>query len=126
MRARAARFALLLLAAAAPAWADWTKVGETARQAYYIDSATIHKIGQMPRVWVIQDMKQPAATGARSRRALQEFDCAGQKVRILSISEHAAPMAGGEVIFLDNTEREWSQAAPGTFNEVVRRIVCAP
>ena len=124
-RAPAATLACLLLAVATPARAEWTKVGETARQAYYINAATIHKVDQMPRVWVVQDLKQPAATGAMSRRALQEFDCAAERVRILSISEHAGPMADGEVIFLDNAEREWRQAAPGTFNEVVRRIVCA-
>ena len=116
--------ALLLLAASAPAWADWVKVLEGAERTYYLDPASVQRNATLSRVWTLMDLKKQASSGAMSRKALQEFDCDEKRDRILSISEHSWPMAGGTIFFVDNTERAWRSTAPGTVNEHIRKIVC--
>ena len=114
----------LLMLAAAPAWADWVKVDESAERAYYIDSASIRKTAQTAKVWTIQDLKIANIAGGRSRRALQEFDCAEPKDRILSISAYSWSMARGTVLFEENRERPWRPTTPGTVNDRIRGYVC--
>ena len=87
--------ALLLLAASAPAWADWVKVLEGAERTYYLDPASVQRNATLSRVWTLMDLKKQSSSGALSSKALQEFDCEERRDRILSISEHSWPMAGG-------------------------------
>ena len=117
---------LLLLIAATPAWAEWMKVSETNVTVHYIDIRTIIYIGQMRRVWVIQDLKKRDPDGELSMRMLNEYDCAEKRWRTLSLSTHSGPMAGGRSLVSGNIPSEWSYLPSGTTSGVlIHRIVCA-
>jgi len=115
---------LLLALAAAPAWAEWVKVSETDDSVFYIDPATIRKDGNLRRVWTINDLKQRQKDGEMSRRFLNEYDCKEERSRILSISEHSDPMAGGKTL-VSESKPIWSHVPPGTPSQTMMRIVCA-
>ena len=106
---------------APPARAAWVKVGETDDSVYYFDPATILKMGQLRRVWTLSDLKNREADGQMSRRALDEFDCAGERYRIISMSGHSEPMAGGQILFSGNPPEKWFKAGPA-----ILKIICAP
>jgi hypothetical protein len=116
--------ALSLVLAAAPLRAEWLKVGETDAAVHYIDTATIRKDGNLRRVWTVQDMKDGDRTGIRSIRALEEYDCKQERFRYLSLTAHAAPMAGGQVIAAQALDDNWTGRPPGTNPSVIERIVC--
>jgi len=116
---------LLLTLAAAPAWAEWVKVGENDHAFYYIDPATIRKNGDLRRVWEITDLKQRSKYGVMSRRVLNEYDCKEERQRILSLSTHSDPMANGRTISSDSEPSEWDYAPPNTSVQTILRIVCA-
>ncbi len=118
--------ALSLLLAAAPAWADWVKVGETAAAVHYIDAATIRRDGNLRRVWTVQDMRETDSAGVRSIRALEEYDCLTERFRYLSLTAHSAPMAGGEVLAAHVLDDNWTGRPPGTKPSAIEKIVCAP
>lgn len=117
--------ALSLMLAAAPAWAAWVKVGETDAAVHYIDAAMIRKDGNLRRVWTVQDMREANPDGIRSIRALEEYDCAQERFRYLSLTAHSRPMAGGLVIAAHELDDTWSARPPGTKPSAIEKIVCA-
>ena len=115
---------LLLIFAAAPACAEWVKVGRTDAAVHYVDPATVQKTGSLRRVWAMQDLVQAGDDGVRSIRALQEYDCTQQRFRYLSIEAHAGPMAGGGILAAHEMRDAWSYRPPGTKTSAIGKIVC--
>ena len=116
---------LLLTLAAAPAWAEWVKVSETDNSVFYIDPATIRKDGNLRRVWQVTDLKQRENEGGMSSRVLYEHDCKEERSRILSLSTHSDPMAGGKTLASYDATGKWTHMPPGTPVQTIMRIVCA-
>ena len=112
--------------------ADWVKIAETRDTVYYIDPATIRTDGSVRQAWEIQDFADKRSNGARSRRALFEFDCSAERWRVLSIADHPEPMGGGTAFGTWAGQSEWSIAArTGTnipasaTNRTILRFVCS-
>lgn len=114
----------LLLAVAAPGWAEWERVEETDTQVVYIDPATIRKIGQMRRVWLMHDLKKRAPDGDMSRRTFEEHDCVGKRVRGLSGSTHTGPKLGGQTLWSGPLSSDWHYIPRGSVAATVHRIIC--
>jgi hypothetical protein len=117
---------LSLMLAAAPLRAEWLKVGETEMAEHYVDTATIHEDGNLHRVWTVQEMKETGPDGVRSIRALEEYDCAAERFRYLSLTAHSGPRAGGQVIAEHLLDDTWTARPPGTSPSAIERIVCHP
>ena len=118
---------LSLVLAAAPAWAQWVKVDDAENAIHHIDSRTISKAGQMRKVWVTQYLREKGPDGEISRRAFLEYDCAGARFRILSVSK--APAAASQAKYglsLANTPQAGRQTPPGIPAATVQGTVCAP
>ena len=124
--------AVLALVPAA-AQADWVKVAETRDTVYYVDPATIRTDGSVRQVWELQDFADKRPNGARSRRALFEFDCSAERWRVLSIADHPEPKAGGTAFGTWAGQSEWSYIAARTgtnipasaTNRTILRFVCS-
>ncbi len=117
---------LLLIAAAAPAWADWVRVAESDMAVHYVDPATIRTDGNRRTVWELADLKKKGTFGEASNRTLGEFDCQRRRSRIHEISGYSEPMAGGRALFSIHNHDSWAEVAPGSRADTVFRIVCAP
>lgn len=129
---RAALLAMLLLAAA-PAWAAWTKVAEEGGTTIYVDPAAVGVSGNVRRAPVVQDYAQAESGGVRSRQVLYEVDCAAERLRSLAVSEHDEPMAQGKWLASAERESDWiyvasrtgSSLPPRTPYRPIVRFVCA-
>lgn len=116
----------LLLLATGSAWAGWEEVATTDEVTFYVDRATIRKDGNLRRMWVVQDLKQRNEGGTLSRRSRNEYDCKGERSRILALSTHAESMAGGKLIKnLGEDPQGWSEIPPGAVSENLLKIACA-
>jgi hypothetical protein len=73
----------------------------------------------------VQDFKQRRENGLMSRRVLDEFDCREEEVRILSMFNHAEPMATGPASLLSNDPFISTAIQRSTPAEVIYNIVCA-
>ena len=82
---------LLQALAAAPAWAGWVKVSDATDGTFrtYIDPATLRVSGDLRRIWILNNEKVPKQNGEFSSRNLQEYDCKGDRMRILALSVDA-------------------------------------
>ena len=124
---------VVLLLAAAPAWADWVKVTETTDTVYYADPASISDRGAFRRVSVIQDYATQQPGGTRSRRVSYEIDCAAERLRSVAATEYSEPMAQGKSLNSWERESEWLYVAPRTGTSIpprtpyrpILRFVCA-
>jgi hypothetical protein len=109
-----------------PARSEWVKMAEgTDGRKDYLDVTTIRKDGQFRRAWGIQNLKERDEIGAMSVRILQEYDCKGDRFRMLSMSVHTEPMAGGNVLHSGNRKEEWSHVPPDTPIKHIFNVVCA-
>ena len=118
-------FLMSLMLAAAPACAEWVKVGRTDAAVHYVDTATVLKDGNLRRVWALQDMVQWGDDGIRSIRSLQEYDCAQERFRYLTVEAHSEQMAGGGILATHRLRDAWSNRPPGTKASAIGNIVCA-
>jgi hypothetical protein len=129
------RIVLVALLAIVPgmAQADWVKVAETRDSIHYVDSATIRADGNLRQVWELQDFADKRSNGARSRRALIEYDCSAERRRALSIADHPEPMGGGTAFDTWTGQSDWNYLAARTgtnipasaANRAIRRFVCS-
>ena len=118
---------VFLMAAAAPAWAQWVKVDDADNAIHYIDSTTLSKDGQVRKVWVTQYLKEKAADGGMARRALLEYDCAGTRFRILSVAKYSGALPDGKYqLSQGNTSPPGRQIPTNLPAATVQRIICAP
>jgi hypothetical protein len=116
----------LLLLAATSAWAGWVKVTEVSDTVYYVDPELVSNKGSVRRVSVIHDYAKPEPGGVRSRRVLYEIDCAGERLRSLSATEHSEPMAQGKSVYSWERESEWLYVAPTTGSNIASRTPYRP
>jgi S1-C subfamily serine protease len=124
---RVTQFALLTaLSASGAAAAEWTSQGSTATVDYYLDVSTMRKDGDLRRVWQLQDMKVTSRSGARSLRALSEYDCRQERYRVLQLDTFSGQMATGSLLATDTSLGAWSFIAPGTPFAHTLKFVCAP
>jgi hypothetical protein len=118
---------LLLMLAAAPAWAQWAKVDDAENAIHYIDSTTISKDGQNRKVWVTQYLKEKGPGGEMARRAFLEYDCAGARFRILSIAKHSGAMTDGRYRLSQANTSQAGREIPANIPAVTaQRVICAP
>jgi hypothetical protein len=116
--------ALSLMFAAAPACAEWVKVGTTNTAVHYVDPATVRSDGNLRQVWLLQDMVEADLDGVRSVRALQELNCQDGRYRFLSVTAYSGPMAGGHVVVEHGMRDGWSVIPPILNRSAVADIVC--
>ena len=115
---------LSLLLAAAPVLADWVKVARTDAAVHYVDPVTVHDEGGLRRAWVMQDMVETGPERMRSLRALQEYDCAGERFRYLALVAYDKPMASGEVLAAYGLSDTWNERPRGSRPSSIELVVC--
>ena len=116
---------VLLVFATTSAWADWIDYEETDDADFYLDPTTIRKNGEFRRVWTLQNSRS-SKKRERSSLHLQEYDCGGERVRLLSLSTHSGLMGAGKVLFSHTEVGEWDYVAPRTVGAAALKLVCAP
>jgi hypothetical protein len=129
---------LLLISAAAPAWADWVRIGQTEKTVlyvmsdktvFYIDPSTVTKDGNLRKVWEIHDLSDKGPLGERSILIQVEYDCAEKLMRPLHASAKSKPMAQGEILKVEAPAEDWITLRPGKDGDIFLKIlntVCAP
>lgn len=121
-----------LVLAATPVWADWVKVAATADASLYVDPSAIARQGGIRRVPVVHDYATPEGS-VHSRRVTYEIDCAGERMRSVSVVEYAQPMARGEPVAAREGDSTWLYVAPRTGSNVpsgtpyraIHKFVCS-
>ena len=129
LRDRIMRWSILILTGglALPAAAAPVLVGETAEGTqFFLENDSVRRAGAIVRYWEVQNFKTRDEDGVHSMRVRWEMDCRQEKSRILSVSEHAEPMAKGNKLETDNRAGEWSDLPAGTAGRKYFELLCQP
>jgi hypothetical protein len=105
--------------------AEWVVMHESEQVITYYETEGLQMDGDLRRAWALHDFKSKSEEGALSRRVFFEFDCARERVRILSLSQHAGPMASGKVLYSNHEAGEWVPIPPRTFLWYDLRLFCS-
>ena len=117
---------MLLALVSGSAVADWVQVAEDESRAVYIDPATFRwdKKRNNVNLWVLQDEKKTIESGMLSVKALYEFDCKAEQVRILFSIAHAGHMGKGDVLLSETDPFNWQPAVPRSIGAFLWKIAC--
>ena len=119
---------LLLTVAGSSAAAGWVEVGGNEVVTTYADSGTIRKSGNLVKMWHLLDYeKARGIEGVRpylSIRMLDEYDCAEERTRTLSIVLHGGNMGAGEVLGSVTEPGDWRPVLTDTLVETLRAFAC--
>lgn len=121
---------LLAVAASSQAadWPEWVVTNHNEAITMYADAATIRKAGGVARMWDMTDFEKGNVLGAHKRalsfKREQEYECDGQRARILYISWHSGHMGEGEILGSDRSVSSWRPVLVGTVLERLWRTAC--
>jgi len=122
-------FALLVLSTG-PAYAEWVAVGgnKEVGVTVYADPGTIRRKGNLVKVWHLNDFKAvQIAQGISylSIKAQHQYDCTGDRERILALTKFSGNMGSGKVVYKDSREGKWKPIAPGSVSLDLGKLACS-
>jgi hypothetical protein len=112
------------------AWAEWTPVGVNDADTFviYADMATIGKAGNMVKMWSLIDYKTARRSSTEqvylSEKSQREYDCLGERLRILYFSWHSGNMGSEEIVYSNAYPRRWEPVPPGSIGEFLWKTAC--
>lgn len=121
---------LLLTVLSTGAWAEWVKVSESAEGTiiYYADPATMRKAGDKVQLTTLTDYGEPQVVSKtmqfQSVRMQDEFNCADQTGRHLSLSALSENMAAGKVVGSEKSPAAWRPIPANTADEDMWKFAC--
>ena len=122
---------ILLLLSSGPAYAEWVVLpggGDDAVLAVYVDPGTIQRKGDLVKMWSLYNfttIQTNASTPYSSYKAQNEYDCAGERSRILAVTFFSGQMGRGQVVFSDSAENDWQPVAPESIGRSLWKRACS-
>ena len=98
------------------AFAEWTRIAESKEgTVIYIDHTTLQRTDNHTTLLILLDEKSPKIIeGVTSKSAVVklQYDCNGEKLRILAITSHAGNMGLGKITNKDTKPKQWEAISP--------------
>ena len=118
---------MLILFPCGTVMAEWVRAGGTHKYDGYTDLSTIGANAQRVTMWTMKDFKvtKQIPLGAfRSVKIKKQYDCRGNKSRLLLLKYFTEPMGKGRVLFSGKGTQQWSRVTPESDNETEWKIAC--
>lgn len=118
---------LLMVVTTLPAQAALNILRETRDAILYLDSDSTEKSGNIQRVMSTQDFHRLQRLNGHeylSAKAWYEVDCAGKKIRQVSLEIFPENMAMGGAVHSDTEPQPWQDPAEATRHGAVWKGVC--
>lgn len=119
----------LLLLSSGPAYAGWMLAtgSDQTGITLYLDPDTLHRKGDLVKVWQLLDYKIIQNVGGDSylsTKLQRQFDCAEARTRILTFTNFSGNMGRGNVVHTGLDETKWEPIAPDSVNQVLWEVAC--
>jgi hypothetical protein len=122
-------FLLATVWQAGHAQAEWTRLGEDDQgMVLYIDQTTLRQKEDGARLWTLLDFantKIIADTPFKSGKSLHQYDCLGERTRILTMSFHSGNMGLGKTVHSDSTPKAWEPVSPSSIGSEAFDYACS-
>ena len=118
---------LTLICLCTGAAAQWTPVMVDQMVITYIDRATLRGKGGLVKMWWLMDYQLVQIAddkGYFSGLHHSEFDCKGQRARLLAVALLSQAMGQGDTVFEDAAPRKWELVSAQPFQQALWDIAC--
>ena len=118
----------LLVLSSAPAYAEWVQIDKTNDgMTIYIDPDTIRRKGNLVKMWKLFDhmtMQTKSGVSFFSIKGQDEFDCSGERSRVLAATFFRDNRGRGMVVGSISDEGKWQPVEPESVGQVLWEFAC--
>ena len=119
----------ILMLVSGQAAAEWVSLKESDSARYYANPATTRSAENMVKMWVLFDHKSVKLNRGKpylSTKALEEFDCQGERWRMVFYSLHDGNMGAGVAVHTSAMPLvwEWEPVRPESTVEAFWKFAC--
>jgi hypothetical protein len=118
---------MLLAVVSSSALAEWVEIGHNEDFVGYIDPSTIHRAGNMVKMWCLIDHKIVISKTGKtyiSVMAQHEYDCRKDRARMLFSSLHSENMGKGKIVGSNYSPDAWGSVPPLSIVETLWKFAC--
>jgi hypothetical protein len=119
----------LLVLSGGPAYGEWVATGSTDDGiTAYTDPDTIRRKEDMVNMWVLFDLKTTRSVAGPlmlSIKGQEEYDCDGNRRRVLTFSELSGNMGGGKEVNSISGEGTWVPVDPESVVQTLWSFACS-
>ncbi len=120
---------MLLVLSCGPVYAEWVEVSANKKAGViaYADPGTIHRKGDLVKMWSLFDLRKTQVAGGNSYlsiKALQKYDCAEDRSRALAYTKFSGNMGQGKVVYSNSDEGTWAPIAPVSVGQELWKVAC--
>jgi hypothetical protein len=117
--------ATLLILCAGPVWAEWVQYSVNDQgEKFFFDPSTIRG-KTIKKVWMKQELLSKNEFGWLSYRALNEVDCANERVRSLGATGFSKPKLSGDAVHnFTFPDPSWRYVAPESVDKELFNRTC--
>ena len=104
----------------------WKRVASSANFSLFVLMDSIRQEGAFRRAWTVRAYNEPQQDYRwLSAKSLERFDCADERVQVISATLFSGPFGSGAPSPLDSLGKaEWSYVPPGSAFESLMKNVC--
>ncbi|THJ20990.1 MAG: hypothetical protein CAF45_013345 [Nitrospira sp. CG24E] len=120
---------LLLALSTEPVYAEWELASgdDSAKLTVYVDRDTIQRKGNLAKMWQLYDYKTVQTVAGDSLLSIQrhnEYDCAGERTRMLAYTWFSSNMGRGRVVYKTSEEQPWATIMPRSIDQALWKVAC--
>jgi hypothetical protein len=101
---------------------------EEAGVTVYADPGTIRRKGNLVKVWHLNDFKTVQIVMGNSYlsiKAQHQYDCTGDRERILALTKFSGNLGSGKVVYKDTSEGMWRPVVLGSVSHDLGKLACS-
>ncbi len=110
------------------AQANWERIAEDSAGDIYVDATTIRRTGALTTMLSLTNLKPPKGSSDamwfKSIAQLDDYDCAGRRVRLKRFSMYSEAMGAGKLVSTSEQDKPWVAVDAGSWNERKLLIAC--
>ena len=119
----------LLVLSGGPAYGEWVAIGSTDDgMTAYADPDTIRRKDETVTMWILFDFKTTQTVAGHlmlSIKGQEEYDCDGNRRRVLTFSELSGNMGGGKEVNSISGEGTWVPVDPESVVQTLWSFACS-
>ena len=120
----------LLVLGGGPVYAEWELVSgdDSSKLTVYIDRDTIQRNGNLAMMWQLFDYKTVQNVAGDSLLSFQrhnEYDCSGERTRMLAYTWFSSNMGRGRVVYKTTEAQPWASIVPRSIEQTLWKVACS-
>lgn len=120
----------ILIPNGGPVHAGWELASgnDASKLTVYVDRDTIQRSGKLVKMWQLfdyQTVQTVAGDSLLSYQRYNEYDCAGERTRVLAYTWFSSNMGRGRVVYKTTEAQLWASIIPRSIDHTLWKVACS-